>query len=101
MHLHLAVDDVGRVAVERRRRRERQAAVLVVVAEDELAGRERAPAAVGVGHAVAGARLGAAAGQRGLGDAVLEAEVVAAFVQRLRALLVDDRDASPAASSDS
>ena len=40
---------------------------------------------------VAGPRLGAAAGERGLGDAVLEAEVVAAFVQRLRELLVDDR----------
>ena len=92
MHLHLAVDDVGGVAVERRHRRQREPAILVVIAEDELARCELAPAACGVRQAVAGSRLGAAALQRRLGDAVFEAEMVSALGQGLRALLMDDRD---------
>ena len=44
--LELAVDHEGAVARERRQRRVRQHEVLVAVAEHELAGLERAPAAV-------------------------------------------------------
>ena len=88
MHVHLAVDDERRVAVERRHGSDRQATVLVGVAEHELAGAQHPPAAAPLRQPVARARLGAAALDHRLGDAVLEAELVAAAFQHLRALLV-------------
>ena len=77
--------------VERGVRGGGERAVLVAVAEQDLAGGDVAPAARAVGLAVAGTGGDAGALDGGLGDAVEEAEVVAATGERLGALEVHER----------
>ena len=96
--VELAVDHVRAVAAERVRRRVRQdallgvhAGVFVRIAQDELAGRERAPAPAALRHAAAGRPLVAVALDRGLCEAVAEAEVLARVREELGVLLVHHR----------